>query len=244
MLLEVCIDSPHDALAAERAGAGRVELCADLVRGGTTPSAGTIAVVRERVSIPVVVLVRPRAGDFRHDADERQVIARDVATAKALGADGVAIGALTTDGRVDAEAMRRWIDLARPMQVTFHRAFDLARDADEALDALLALGVDRLLTSGQAPTALEGAPTIARLVRRAGEALAVMAGGRVTADVAQEIVRATGVRELHARPTMPVASDMTFRRDGVPFGKPYAPDEYAWSAVSEAGVRDIVRSLG
>lgn len=201
----------HDAAAAERAGAGRVELCADLVRGGTTPSAGVITEVCERVAIPVVVLVRPRAGDFRYDADERRVMARDVATARSLGAHGVAIGALAADGRVDAEVVR----------------------------ALLSLGVDRVLTSGHARTALDGAPTIARLVRRAGDALGVMAGGRVTADVAGEIVRATGVRELHARPSVAVASAMAFRREGVHFGKPYTPDECAWTAVSEAGVRAL-----
>lgn len=243
MLLEICIDSPRDAVAAERGGAGRVELCADLVRGGTTPSAGTIAVVRDRVTIPVVVLVRPRAGDFAYDASELDAMLHDVALAKSLGADGIATGALTSDGRVDADAMRRLLDAARPMAVTFHRAFDLAGDPGEALDALLALGVDRVLTSGQVPTALDGAATIARLVRRAGDALSVMAGGRVTADRAGEIVRATGVRELHARPTARVESAMTVRRDGIVFGKAYAPDEYAWTEVSEAGVRDLASAI-
>jgi copper homeostasis protein len=244
VLVEVCIDSVADAVAAERGGAGRVELCADLVRGGTTPSAGMIAAVRERVRIPVVVLVRPRPGDFLYSPDELSVMRRDIEAAKALGADGVALGVLQADGRVDVDAMRPLVALARPMSVTVHRAFDLAREAAEALDALLALGVDRLLTSGAAPTALDGIETIAALVRRAGDALAVMAGGRVGADDALRLAREAGVREVHVRPTEPVESAMRFRRDGVPFGKPYTPDEYRWSAVREERVREVVRSLG
>ena len=243
VLVEVCIDSVADAVAAERGGAGRVELCADLVRGGTTPSAGMIAGVCARVRIPVVVLVRPRPGDFLYSADELAVMRRDIEAAKALGAGGVALGVLQADGRVDEEAVRALVVLARPMSVTFHRAFDLARDPAEALDALLALGVDRLLTSGAAPTALEGIDTIAALVRRAGDALAVMAGGRVDAATAPRLASEAGVREVHVRGAEPVESAMRARRDGVVFGKPYTPDEYRWTAVREERVREVVRAV-
>ena len=243
VLVEVCIDSVADAIAAQRGGAGRVELCADLVRGGTTPSAGMIAGVRERVRIPVVVLVRPRPGDFLYSADELAVMRRDIEATKALGADGVALGVLRADGCIDVEAVQGLVALARPMSVTFHRAFDLARDPAEALDALLALGIDRLLTSGAAPTALDGIDTIAALVRRAGNALAVMAGGRIGADDAPRLAREGGVREVHVRGAEPVESAMRFRRDGVLFGKPYTPDEYCWSAVREERVREVVRAL-
>jgi copper homeostasis protein len=220
-----------------------VELCAGLVEGGTTPSAGTIALVRERVSLPVVVLVRPRAGDFLYEADELEIMRRDIVAARSLGAAAVAIGVLTPDGRVDAHAMRALVDAARPMPVTMHRAFDLTRHLHESLDVLLALGVDRVLTSGGAPTALAGRETLRALVARAGDALAILAGGRVDASSAQALVRDAGVRELHVRAAATMESAMRFRRDGITFGTPYAPDEYRWREVSEPLVRELVASL-
>jgi len=243
VLVEVCVDSVAGALIAQESGAARVELCADLLEGGTTPSAGTIALACERLAIPVVVLVRPRAGDFLYDATEREILCRDVAAVRRAGAAGVAIGALTADGAIDVEAMRALIDVARPMSVTMHRAFDLTRDRDESLDALLALGVDRVLTSGGAPTAAEGIAVLRALVQRAGDALTILAGGRVTADVAPRLVREAGVREVHVRGAAPVESAMRFRRDDVVFGKAYAPDEYRWMDVSAPRVREVVAAV-
>src|SRR5438876_11441352 len=134
MLVEACVDSVTGALAAAAGGAGRLELCTGLVEGGLTPSTGLVAAVRERVAAPVHVLIRPRGGDFLYDADDITVMLRDVAGAKRLGVAGVVLGALTEDGRVDAERTRVLVEAARPMAVTFHRAFDLARDPAEALD--------------------------------------------------------------------------------------------------------------
>jgi copper homeostasis protein len=156
VLIEACVDAIDAALEAASGGAGRLELCGELLQGGVTPSAGLIGAVRDRVKIPLFVLIRPRTGDFLYSADERDVMLRDVALAKALGADGVVIGALAANGDVDIATTRALLDAARPMQVTFHRAFDFARDQDVATEALLNLGVDRVLTSGGAPSALEG----------------------------------------------------------------------------------------
>jgi copper homeostasis protein len=196
--VEICATSLDEALAAEAGGARRIELCVALEVDGLTPPAPLLAAVRERLTIPVFALVRPRAGSFAYDADELEAMRRDAASLRVLGADGIVTGALTRDGRVDGAAMRVLLDAARPLPVTFHRALDAARDPLEGLDVLLAMGVDRVLSSGAAPTAREGAATLAEMVRRAGDALAVMAGGRVRADHAGWLVRETGVREIHA----------------------------------------------
>src|SRR3954462_14794600 len=169
VLVEACVDAIDAALEAERGGAGRLELCGELLQAGVTPSAGLIAAGWDRVDIPLFVLVRPRTGDFLYTDDELDVMRRDIEQMKALGVDGVAIGALTAEGAVDEALMRSLIALARPMSVTFHRAFDFVRDQDAALESLLALGLDRVLTSGGAATAVEGAESIARMVRRVGD---------------------------------------------------------------------------
>ena len=198
-LFESCIDSHDAALASARGGAGRVELCARLDVGGTTPDAALIERCVASVAIPVFVMIRPRGGDFVYDRDEIAAMEADIATARAAGAHGVVFGALRADATIDADVMRRLIDGARPLPVTCHKAIDATRDPLEALDALLALGVDRVLTSGGADTAAAGAATIARMVAQAGDALVVLAGGGVRAHNVTALVQATGVREVHAR---------------------------------------------
>jgi copper homeostasis protein len=220
VLVEACVDSVASARAAAAGGAGRIELCADLTAGGTTPSAGMIAACRAAVGIPLFVLIRPRAGDFLHSDDELEVMRRDVVAARSLGVDGVVLGALRADGTVDAERVRPLIELAFPLPVTFHRAFDFTRDVDEALEALLAIGVPRVLTSGGAQSAAAGLLVLARLVRRAGERLTVMAGGGVTEDNVSRVVAESGVREVHVRVTRAVASAMVHRPDGVSLARP------------------------
>ena len=243
MLIEACVDTVESALAAERGGAHRVELCDALVEGGATPSAGKIALCRERAAIPVVVLIRPRGGDFLYGDTETAVMLRDIATAKALGAHGVAIGALAKDGSVDVERVRALIAAARPMSVTFHRAFDGTARPLEALEALKALGVDRVLTSGQAPTALEGVGMLKRLVEGAAGRLAILAGGGVNEENAAEIVRASGVRELHIRGTTAVVSEMTYKRPGFDLTKPPMPDNLR-SVTDPDRVRAVVEAVG
>lgn len=196
---EVCVETAAGVRAALAAGADRVELCADLSVGGITPSAGLIewAVSAAGGRLGVHVLVRPRGGDFVYDDDEESVMARDIRAAKSAGADGVVVGALTPDATVDVALTARLIALARPMSVTFHRAFDETSDPVAALGDVLALGADRLLTSGGAATALEGADLIRELLHRSGEKIKVLAGGGVTEQTAAELVRRTGVSELH-----------------------------------------------
>ena len=165
MRIEICVDSVEGAIAAERGGADRVELCDNLLEGGTTPSAGCIKLARARIRIGLQVIIRPRGGDFLYTPTEFEVITEDVCTAKSLGADGIVIGCLTAAGDIDLERTRALIALARPLNVTFHRAFDMCRDPKRALEELIELGVDRVLTSGQESTCLEGQELMAQLHR-------------------------------------------------------------------------------
>jgi copper homeostasis protein len=212
LAFEVCVVSAGGVDAALTARADRVELCASLEAGGITPSIGLIerAVEIAAGRLAVHVLIRPRGGDFVYSGDEEEVMSRDIAAAKSAGADGVVIGALTADGAVDVPLTRRLIEVARPLSVTFHRAFDETADPASALGDVLALGADRLLTSGGAPTAPEGADLIETLVARSGKNMAVMAGSGVTEHTAADIVRRTRVRELHfsaraSAPDLPLA---------------------------------------
>jgi copper homeostasis protein len=195
--VEICVGEVESAIAAEAGGADRVELCDNLAVGGTTPSAGTIAESCRRLSIPVHILVRPRAGDFVYSESELAVIRHDIEAAKALGAAGIVLGVLTTDSTIDRDQTATLVALARPLRVTFHKAFDQARDLLEALDALIELNVDRVLTSGGRSTALAGLETLAKLVDRAGDQIAVMAGGSLDFDHLETIIRQGGIREVH-----------------------------------------------
>lgn len=199
MLVEAAIDTIESAIAAERAGADRVELCADLDNGGTTPKAGLIGVTRTRINIPVFVLIRPRGGGFVYSADEIEVMKRDVRFARSEGAAGIVTGALDEKGRVDIVTTRALIEAAGGLSVTFHRAFDAACDLSEALEMLIDAGVSRVLTSGGANTALEGAHTIGRLVDQSNGRIIIVAGGGIRAHNVREVIARTGVTEIHAR---------------------------------------------
>jgi copper homeostasis protein len=224
-LIEACVDAIDAAIAAEQGGAQRIELCGELLQGGVTPSAGLIGAVWERVEIPVFVLVRPRAGDFLYTADELDVMLRDVALARSLDADGIVIGALTRDGDVDVHAVNALVEAAGSMRVTFHRAFDFARDQRLALETLIELGVDRVLTSGGAATALEGAEQIAALVELGGDDITILAGGSITSGNVAEVVKRTGVSEVHVRAASRVESAMVHRRDDVTLARS-VPGDY------------------
>jgi copper homeostasis protein len=198
-LLESVVETVSAARAAERAGAGRLELCVRLVDGGVTPPAGLVTAVLERVSIPVFVMVRPRAGDFVYSEAEMSEAQHDVAAMRMRGAHGIVLGVLHRDGRVDTDRTRRLIDGAAGLPVTFHRAFDVTPDLEAALEAVIAAGATRVLTSGGAGTALEGADRLAALVRRAASRIDVLPGGGVRAHNVEAILARTGVREVHAR---------------------------------------------
>jgi copper homeostasis protein len=240
MIFEICVDSVAGVRAAREAGAHRVELCADLLEGGITPSRGMIRRARTVVGVRLHVIIRPRGGDFLFDDDEFAIMEADIETAKAEGADGVVIGLLTADGRIDVERTRALIDRARPLPVTFHRAFDMTPDAFEALETLIGLGVDRVLTSGQEVTVLEGLPLIAELVRRAGDRIVVMPGGGITARNVERIVRDARPREIHFAALEPAAGGMGFRREHVFMGGELRPPEYDRLVTSAASIRAVM----
>ena len=227
MIVEACVDSVDAALEAQRGGAGRIELCGELLQGGVTPSAGLIGAVWERAEVPVFVLIRPRPGDFLYDDDELDVMLRDIEMARSLDVDGIVLGALTPDGDIDIGTVHTLVEAAGRMEVTFHRAFDFARDQHVALEALIELGVDRVLTSGGAATALEGAPVLARLVQQARGEITILAGGSITASNVAEVVRQSRVREVHVRAARRKESGMTHRRNAVTLARPQLPDDYA-----------------
>jgi copper homeostasis protein len=223
--IEVCVDSVESAIAAEEGGADRVELCDNLLEGGTTPSAGMIALARKHLVLGLQVIIRPRGGDFCYSDIEFAVMRRDIETAKGLGVDGVVIGILKPDGCIDVERTRKLINLARPMNVTFHRAFDMTRDPHQALKDLIDLGVDRILTSGQAFSVLEGLDMIAELVRIANDRVIIMPGGGTERDI-RKVVEFCGVKELHVIGPMVVESDMEYRNHEVFMGGELRPAEY------------------
>ncbi len=229
MLIEACIDSFPSGLAAQLGGADRVELCDNLADGGTTPSHGTLALALEQLAIPVFPIIRPRGGSFCYSADEIAVMERDVAHAAGLGAPGLVIGALTRSGDIDEDAINRLQAVAEDCVLTFHRAFDVCRDPHQALETLIRLGVQRVLTSGQRATAWEGRTLIADLVRQAGDRIVIMAGGDVDEHNAAALVRETGVREIHVRGTSRVHEPMVFHAHPVPFRRPLPTDETARS---------------
>ncbi len=234
VLIEACIDSVESAVAAEAGGARRVELCDNLIEGGTTPSAGTIAECRARIGI---------GGDFLYSEVEYEVMRRDIAHAKAFGADGVVLGLLKRDGTVDVDRTRPLVDAARPKAVTFHRAIDVARDPEEALDALVSMGVDRVLTSGQAPTALEGAGVIAGLVRRAAGRIVILPGGGVNEGNVLQVMAETGAREGHVRGTSAVGSAMAHRNPRVSFRSTIEADDFVLKVTDAERIRRMARLL-
>jgi len=197
LVLEVCVESIDHAVAAERGGAHRIELCSDLASGGITPSAGLIAASRHHVRRPIHVLIRPRAGDFFYSDYEFEIMERDIQMAKHLHMDGIVLGLLDEKGRVDVPRTRKLVDLARPFPVTFHRAFDQCPDMDACLQAVIQTGAARILTSAGQARATDGIAALAHLVRAAGDRIVVMPGGGIDLDNVQLILRQTAAREIH-----------------------------------------------
>lgn len=242
VVIEACVDSIESAAAAAQGGAARLELCASLVEGGTTPSAGAIAAARELGAL-LHVMIRPRGGDFCYTAREFETMRRDIHEAQRLGADGVVFGILTPEGTIDATRTRGLMETARPLSVTVHRAFDVTRDPDEALDTLIHLGADRVLTSGQQPTVPAGLTLIAALVRRAAGRIGILPGGGITAANVAHVVEATGVREVHVHAARPFASPMRFRNPRVVMGGSYTPDEYRRVETGADQIAAVARAL-
>jgi copper homeostasis protein len=241
VLVEVCVDSIVSALAAERGGAQRVELCGSLIEGGITPSSGLIEKVRERVSVALHVMIRPRGGDFCYDAEEFEIMQRDIATAKRLGADGVVFGLLHPDGSVDEVRTGQLVEMARPLEVTFHRAFDMTADLMCALEDICETGADRILTSGGEQTSQLGVETIAHLVQVARKRVGIMAGSGINVGNVRGLIEQTGVKEIHVGLRSSVSSPMTYRNPRVSMGT--AQDrEYQRFVVLEENVRQLCRA--
>jgi copper homeostasis protein len=241
--LEVCVDSVEGALAAQEGGAHRVELCAALFEGGLTPSAAAITLARRHLQIDLNVIIRPRGGDFCYSDLEFEVMREDIQTAKRLGANGVVLGLLREDGTVDVERTRRLVETARPLSVTFHRAFDMAREPFAALEQLVELGIDRLLTSGQEGSALAGIDLLRDLVRAAGDRILVLVGGDINERNLEKILRETQAREVHVTAWKTRDSPMRFRNDRLFMGGELRPSEFSRSVTDVGRVRALVERL-
>lgn len=215
---EICANSVASCVAAQDGGADRVELCAGIPEGGTTPSYGMIRSARESISIGLNVIIRPRGGDFLYSREEISEMVYDTKMARELGADGLVFGCLRPDGSVDKEAMKVLMEAAGDIPVTFHRAFDHTADPFQALEDIIELGCARILTSGCMPTALEGAPLLRRLVEKAGDRIIIMPGCGVKEGNIAEIARLTGACEFHFSAREPVESGMMFRNPDVVMG--------------------------
>jgi copper homeostasis protein len=238
VLIEICVDSVASAISAERGGAARVELCSGVGDGGLTPSAGMIEAVRSKISIGLQVIIRPRAGDFCYEPEEFGIMRKDILVAKNLGADGVVLGILGSDGNVDIPRTRELVTLARPMNVTFHRAFDMSADLFRALEDVSSTGANRILTSGGERNCALGAETIAKLVEAARGRIKIMAGRGIDESNAPTLIGQTGVTEIHVGTSTYVASPMLFHNRRVSMGKRQR-SEYQRIQVLEENVRKL-----
>lgn len=205
-ILEICVDSLSSACAADEGGAQRIELCSGLAEGGLTPSIGLIRAVRAATRLQVFVMIRPRPEDFTYSAQDLAIMRDDIRAAAEAGAHGVVLGLLTADRKIDVEHTAELVRIARPLGVTFHRAFDLVADQDQALEDVIRAGADRILTSGGKATALKGVRQLQCLVSRASGRIAIMAGGGVRADNAHQIFLGSSVPELHSALRMPASA--------------------------------------
>lgn len=242
-MLEICIDSVASAKAAQEGGADRVELCANLPEGGTTPSAGIIRAVRSVFTGGLMVIIRPRGYDFLYSEEETDAMLHDIHVARDAGADGVVIGCLTDDGRVDLEKCHRLVAAAGTLDLTFHRAFDMSRDLNEALEDIISLGISRVLSSGGKADVPAGIKVLADLVQQAAGRISIMPGGGVTEKNIGEIASATGVIEAHLSARHPVDGGMKFFNRDCYMGSFSKENEYSWREASCKKIAEAKRNL-
>lgn len=241
---EVCANSVESCVEAQRGGADRVELCAGIPEGGTTPSYGDIVMARKLlITTKLHVIIRPRGGDFLYSDLEREIMLEDVRMARRLGVDGVVFGVLTSDGDIDMDFMRQLMAESEGMSVTFHRAFDVCRNPFLALEQIIELGCDRILTSGQMPKAEDGVDLLKQLVEKAGDRIIIMPGCGVNAGNIAKIAQITGAKEFHFSARSKHESGMQFRKSRVSMGGSVMIDEYSRDVTDELIVKDIIAKL-
>jgi copper homeostasis protein len=238
--LEICASSVASCIAAQQGGAQRIELCDNLLEGGTTPSYATIALAREKVNIDLYPIIRPRGGDFLYDDLEFAIMQKDIAMCKQLGCNGVVIGLLTEDGLVDIKRTKILVEQAWPMGVTFHRAFDMTADPMQALEDIISTGCERILTSGQRNSAVEGTELLKILVEHADGRIIIMAGSGVRANNIALLVKETGATEFHTTARSYVESKMIYRNPHVSMGGIPGVPEYGISLTQAEDVKLIL----
>ena len=240
--LEICAFSVESAIAAQKAGADRVELCSGYAEGGLTPSAGAIRMVRKQLDIECYIMIRPRGGDFCYNDSEFEQMRRDIEYAKSCGVDGVVLGILQPNGHVNMVRTRDLVQFAAPLKTTFHRAFDLTADPFRALDDLVVCGCRRILTSGQKATAPEGLETIRELVKHAAGRIDIMAGSGVNPENAHQLIE-TGVQALHFSAKKVTHSRMNYRNHEVPIMQAGAMSDYELMVADEEKIRIMSEML-
>ncbi len=227
LTFEISIDSVQSAINAERAGAQRVELCAGLTEGGTTPSIGMIKTVRKHINLQLFVIIRPRGGDFLYTDYELDAMCNDILEAKKNGADGIVSGALTADGGIDIEKTKKMVELTYPLPFTFHRAFDMCNNPNEALEQLIEIKVSRILTSGQKQSAESGADLLSEIVKQADERITIMPGAGINVNNITQLIKKTKATEFHFSGKKPFPSKMVYVNKNISMGSSNSFDEYS-----------------
>ena len=241
--LEICVDSVESALNAQIAGADRVELCANLIEGGTTPSYGTIISARSNLNILLHVIIRPRGGDFLYTDIEYDIMRRDIETCGESGVDGIVIGILTADGKIDIERTARLVEFSKPMSVTFHRAFDMCSDPVKGLEDIIQSGADRLLTSGQKNTAVEGSDMINKIVKLAQGRIIIMPGSGVDEYDIGRLAKKTGAGEFHLTGRKSIDSEMRFIQQGISISGNIDINEFSRKVADAEKIKRIIQIL-
>jgi copper homeostasis protein len=239
MKLEICTDNLISAIAAENSGADRIELCSDINEGGITPSFGMIVSVRDRLKIDINVLIRPRSGDFLYSDAEIEVMTKDIELCKKEGMNGIVIGILNSDGSIDTKRTSMLINMAKPMTVTFHRAFDMCSDPFTGLEEVILTGADRLLTSGQKNGAVEGSGLIRKLEESASNRIIIMPGGGISDMNILSLISTTKATEYHMTARKSIESQMKFRKEGVSMGTIGSDSEFRWKTADPDMIRRV-----
>ncbi len=241
---EICANSVESCLAAQAGGADRVELCAGIPEGGTTPSFGDVAVARRLLTrTRLHVIIRPRGGDFLYSPLEQEIMLADIENARRHGADGVVLGCLTEEGEVDVPLMQRFMEAAQGMSVTFHRAFDVCRNPQRALEEVIGLGCHRILTSGQQPDAVQGIPLLKELQEQAAGRIILLAGCGVNENNIARIAQETGIHEFHFSAREPIESGMRYRNEKVSMGGTVHIEEYSRVITTARRVEETIRAV-